>query len=108
MIYNRPRAKKKVSLTWYFNHVIEWDESDNFNATVHTRSGRSTFDSISIYIGTTYKELDYRIRKSSQWRSTKVWDSDNGWEDSGYRTVTFDEEPTGGLLAFLQANATPQ
>ena len=106
MIYNMRRRKKK-RLTWYFNRVIYWDESDEFNVTVHTRNGRNTFDSISIYIGTTYKELRYRIRKSSQWLSTKVWNSDDGWADSGYRTVTFEEEPTGDLLVFLQANATP-
>lgn len=31
-----------------------------------------------------------------------------GWKAEKYRTITFEEEPTGGLLAFLEANATPQ
>lgn len=31
-----------------------------------------------------------------------------GWTDESYRTITFDEEPTGDLLTWLQANATPQ
>ena len=30
----------------------------------------------------------------------------NTWKAEAYRTVEFDEEPTGELLAFLQANAT--
>ena len=32
---------------------------------------------------------------------------DSRWYGS-YRTITFDEEPTGDLLTWLQANATPQ
>lgn len=30
------------------------------------------------------------------------------WNNQAYRTITFDEEPTGDLLTWLQANATPQ
>lgn len=30
------------------------------------------------------------------------------WTNEAYRTVTFDEAPSGDLLAWLQANATPQ
>lgn len=30
------------------------------------------------------------------------------WKDQAYRTITFDEEPTGDLLAWLQANAVQQ
>lgn len=30
------------------------------------------------------------------------------WRNETDRTITFEEEPTGDLLAFLQANATPQ
>ena len=30
------------------------------------------------------------------------------WRDQAYRTIIFDEEPTGDLLTWLQANATPQ
>lgn len=30
------------------------------------------------------------------------------WTNQAYRTITFDEEPTGDLLTWLQANATPQ
>ena len=31
-----------------------------------------------------------------------------GWTDEAYRTITFDEEPTGDLLTWLQANAVQQ
>ena len=30
-----------------------------------------------------------------------------GFKNKDYQTVTFKEEPTGELLEFLQANATP-
>jgi len=32
----------------------------------------------------------------------------NGWRGEVYRTITFDEAPSGDLLAWLQENATPQ
>ncbi len=30
------------------------------------------------------------------------------WINQAYRTITFDEEPTGDLLAWLQVNAVKQ
>ena len=30
------------------------------------------------------------------------------WEEQAYRTITFDEEPTGDLLTWLEANGTRQ
>ena len=36
-----------------------------------------------------------------------VYDFVEGW-NSAYATVTFDEAPSGDLLTWLQANATPQ
>ncbi len=30
------------------------------------------------------------------------------WTNEAYRTITFEEEPTGDLLTWLQANATQQ
>lgn len=39
-----------------------------------------------------------------------VFDGSNEWESYGeaYRTITFETAPSGDLLAWLQANATPQ
>ena len=36
-----------------------------------------------------------------------VYDMEEGWT-SAYATITFDEAPSGDLLTWLQANATPQ
>ncbi len=30
------------------------------------------------------------------------------WQAEEYRTIVFEKPPTGDLLAFLKANATPQ
>ena len=30
------------------------------------------------------------------------------WQAEEYRTIVFEKPPTGDLLAFLEANATPQ
>ncbi len=30
------------------------------------------------------------------------------WQAQEYRTIVFEKPPTGDLLAFLEANATPQ
>lgn len=37
-----------------------------------------------------------------------VYTNPSGWKDEAYRTVTFEEEPTGDLLAWLEANAVLQ
>lgn len=39
--------------------------------------------------------------------NTRVWMNKSRWVSEDYRTVEFDKEPTGELLAFLQENATP-
>lgn len=39
--------------------------------------------------------------------NSTVWERGSSWRTEVYRTVEFDEAPTGELLVFLQANATP-
>lgn len=38
---------------------------------------------------------------------TTVYDSDTGWENDIDRYISFYSKPSGDLLTFLQANATP-
>ena len=37
-----------------------------------------------------------------------IYTDAGGWEKDVYRTITFDEEPTGDLLTWLEANGTRQ
>lgn len=98
MIFNRPRAAKKKRLTWYFNDKITIIRNMTYTATF-------TCDRVKY---TT-------IHLTSGFNSTMRYDNNTtayivmvGWMSEDYRTITFKEEPTGDLLAFLEANATPQ
>lgn len=50
--------------------------------------------------------IDLYYKPSSN-RSISAYTDEDGWV-SNYKTVTFDEPPSGDLLTWLQANATPQ
>lgn len=103
-----------VSLTWYFNETIDiTSQPDKFWG----YSSGIAVSFVSGYYGFTYDHLirDYDdtygvrtliyYRKSSETRELAYR---NGWRGQVYRTITFDELPTGDLLTWLQANATPQ
>ena len=103
-----------VSLTWYFNETIDiTSQPDKFWG----YSSGIAVSFVSGYYGFTYDHLirDYDdtfgvrtliyYRKISETRDLAYR---NGWRGEVYRTITFDELPTGDLLTWLQANATPQ
>lgn len=105
-----------VSLTWYFNETIDiTSQPDKFWG----YSSGIAVSFVSGYYGFTYDHLirDYddtygvrtliycRHRESTETRELAYR---NGWRGEVYRTITFDELPTGDLLTWLQANATPQ
>lgn len=103
-----------VSLTWYFNETIDiTSQPDKFWG--YGRGIAVSF--VSGYYGFTYDHLirdyddTYGVRTLIYYRkSTETRDLAyrNGWRGQVYRTITFDELPTGDLLTWLQANATPQ
>lgn len=97
MIFNRPRRKEKKRLTWYFNDKLD---SSSCNFSVRFRSAYSQlYDGISkVKLGMKYTYGD---------KADTAY-SFNMWMNTGYRTIILEEEPTGDLLAFLEANATPQ
>jgi len=102
MIFNRPRIVKKKS-TWVF-------QEDMSSKTVSRKNfdARFTCDN-SMYTGIDYQSILTRtyVRYVSDSGDVTVY-STNGWKQESYRTITFEEEPTGDLLTWLQANATPQ
>lgn len=103
-----------VSLTWYFNETIDiTSQPDKFWG----YSSGIAVSFVSGYYGFTYDHLirdyddTYGVRTLIYYRkSTETMELAyrNGWRGEVYRTITFDELPTGDLLTWLQANATPQ
>lgn len=111
MIYNMRRRKKKVSLKWHFNETIvpamTSTSKKTFTANFESANSRYTYTGMQ-YMATlvngklTISQLLYMYKFNST-----VWSRSKGWTNEFYRTVEFEKEPTGDLLAFLQANATP-
>ena len=99
MIFNRPRRWEKKQLTWYFNSKFNILSSLAFSVKFRPANSSQLYDGIitkEILMAYTYgtkRQQVYMLGK---------------WTDETYRTITFEEEPTGDLLAFLEANATPQ
>lgn len=103
-----------VSLTWYFNETIDiTSQPDKFWG----YSSGIAVSFVSGYYGFTYDHLirdyddTYGVRTLIYYRKvteTRELAYRNGWQGEVYRTITFDELPTGDLLTWLQANATPQ
>lgn len=103
-----------VSLTWYFNETIDiTSQPDKFWG----YSSGIAVSFVSGYYGFTYDHLirdyddTYGVRTLIYYRKsteTRELAYRNGWRGEIYRTITFDELPTGDLLTWLQANATPQ
>lgn len=107
MIYNMRRRRKK-RLTWYFNDGVlpTTTSSITFHATFKSRNkSYSTMqcDIASIAGNSVAVQLWYMNESDN----TSVWLNKRSWVSEEYRTVEFEKEPTGELLAFLQANATP-
>lgn len=95
--------KLKSGETWYLNSTISL--SPMFTAEIQFVSNGQNFSSL-------------KVDNNPPW-SRGVWydtlmvygnDLGSGWGINGanevYRTITFEEEPTGDLLAWLQANGT--
>ena len=97
MIYNRPRRRQKKQLTWYFNKTIILSKASydaNFTCDGDSLVGIFIPDSLSMgYVRGSLS--NFAVYQRKRWKAEK------------YRTITFKEEPTGDLLAFLEANATP-
>lgn len=96
-----------VSLTWYFNQTLSIPvstTSTTFSTRAHYEGGSKTITGIQIINRGDNPNMSYL---GSGFAFT-AWDQRRGWSDTAYRTITFDEAPSGDLLAWLQENATPQ
>lgn len=90
----------QISKTWYFNAVIDATEYQGFHdEQIRFVSNGRTFDTIRFgYIMST-NAIAYLISGTA----TPAYYG--AWQDQGFRTVMFEEAPSGTLLEFLIKNA---
>lgn len=101
-------VKLAKSLTWLLNDTVDiWTDFDVY---IGFTIGTNHFTRIHCYY---VSWMPGRVlQATSDDNQLYVLYSNDGWGDgqSGalYRTITFDEEPTGTLLTWLEANGTRQ
>lgn len=107
MILNRPRRREKKGYTYRFRDLTYAKiESTSFDAKFRSGENRSIFITLVVY--TTKRRITKLVYKTEDGTPYDAYlASYGGWTNEAYRTVTFDEEPTGQLLVFLQMVATP-
>lgn len=88
-----------MSETWV------WNENPNFDID-------QTFENISfISNNTSYTSIDIHVYPLNKmyYDNTRIYNLESyTWINEAYRTITFEEPPTGDLLTLLQANAVKQ
>lgn len=90
----------QISKTWYFNAVIDATEYQGFNdEQIRFVSNGSTFDTIRFGYMMNTNSIAYLISGTA----TPAYYG--AWQDQGFRTVMFEEAPSGTLLEFLIKNA---
>lgn len=92
--------EETIGKTWRFNDVISCWEGMTWNVNFVALGYPCT----SIY-STYNNNLFYTTPSLGGFMAR---DAAGNWSGEEYRTVTFDEPPTGDFLTWLQANATPQ
>lgn len=105
---------KKSIWTWYLNETISWSDAATYHANF-TCNG-VYYDAIRLTHNTTPTGswyIDYHKYGLKTWDhaaklSRKTQIPHFSWVKEFYRTITFDAPPTGDLLTWLEANATPQ
>ena len=104
---------KKSSRTWYLNETISWNDDAIYIADF--TCDENYYDAISLTYSTKPSAtlyIRYRKHGSTTWvRVAELIRNTNPpfkWRQEIYRTITFDAPPTGDLLTWLTANATPQ
>lgn len=93
-----------VALTWRFNDVVDVNRDNDFLVNFTSN-------------GINFTEIGFKMSMSSV-KDTMYYSGPTKFQDvyygqwSGdtaiYRTITFETEPSGDLLAWLQSNAVPQ
>nr|DAQ20798.1 MAG TPA: hypothetical protein [Caudoviricetes sp.] len=88
--------KLKSEETWLLNTNPKWEGIKKYN--INFISNGEAFIEIT---------MDFVLRYiQPNGDSVTVYSENGGWGNTTYRTITFDEEPTGDLLTWLEANGT--
>lgn len=102
----------ETPLTWVFNETVT--NPAKFLSTIGqwvkfvTAAGEQ-FQHIMVRFNNAQEGLTpYAVVYAISKREVKAWSEKSHWADEAYRTITFEEPPTGDILTFLWANATPQ
>ena len=107
MIYNMRRRGKK-QLTWRFNNSLNYkayESSKTFSATFESAGKEFSRIKLSFHQRLGLTQMQYV--PPYEFGTVSAYTLTDGFKNKNYQTVTFKEEPTGELLAFLQQNATP-
>ena len=88
-------------LTWYLNETVDVTSDMEVSVNFYSNAERYTGIKIMNFMGG--RALMYRIASNNGWAMRFEF---GRWEAEGYRTLVFDEVPTGTLLEWLQANGT--
>lgn len=104
----------ETALTWQFNinSSFTFPSDSTIIFQVNFTSNGESFDQIQLSHGEPPYDFYTKMTYINSTTSTNkvVFNGSNAWESYGeaYRTITFETEPTGDLLTWLQVNATPQ
>lgn len=96
-----------VSKTWTFNSTVNSPASTLTILYANFTSNGTKFKAFNCDVLAGALNLSYLyLNQDASHTQLNVYYYN--WQNEAYRTVTFDEAPSGDLLTWLQANATPQ
>lgn len=102
-----PSAEPDVSKTWTFNSTVSSPASTLTILYANFTSNGTKFKAFNCDVLAGALNLSYLyLNQDASHTQLNVYYYN--WQNEAYRTVTFDEAPSGDLLTWLQANATPQ
>ncbi len=96
-----------VSKTWTFNSTVNSPASTLTILYANFTSNGTKFKAFNCDVLAGALNLSYLyLNQDASHTQLNVYYYN--WQNEAYRTVIFDEAPSGDLLTWLQANATPQ
>ena len=102
-----PSAEPDVSKTWTFNSTVNSPSSTLTILYANFTSNGTKFKAFNCDVLAGALNLSYLyLNQDASHTQLNVYYYN--WQNEAYRTVIFDEAPSGDLLTWLQANATPQ